>query len=167
MSEAKDIMDVLYATDRVVIGADGSLEFANGQHQDSNTYGLCTVALGLERSRGTDNPSTVLTVDRESEVDWATRVKNQRVLVFVHGFSNSFKDAVKKAACVKKDMPWEAPIVAFSWPSFGDGTKYIADETIYQLSLDAFTSTLGVLKVGALASSSLSSECTCITGCAF
>ena len=160
MSEAKDIVEVLYATDRVVIDTDGSLDFANGQHRAFNTYGVCSVALGPGRNRGTDNPSSVLTVETESDVSWVTRVKNKKVLVFVHGFNNSFKDAVQKAARVKLDMPWEGPIVAFSWPSFGDGSNYTGDEAIYQLSLVDFTNTLQVLQVGVRNFLSLYHRCT-------
>lgn len=150
-----DTVQVLYVTDRAVLETDGPLAFANGQEAPSNgqegpenTFGVCTVALGPDRNRGTDNPSMVTTVQQEPDTSWASRMKGQQVLVFVHGYNNSFEDAIKKAAQVKVDMPWKGPIVAFSWPSYGDAINYLGDEAMYQSSLQAFLQTLNVLQVG-------------------
>ena len=149
METAANTVRVLYATDRAALETDGPLAFANGEKGPMITFGDCTVTLGPGRKRGTDNPSIVTTVQKELDASWATRLKGQEVLMFVHGYNNSFEDAMKKAAQVKMDMPWKGPIVAFSWPSYGDAINYFGDEAIYQKSLSAFLDTLNVLQVGA------------------
>ena len=144
-----DTVQVLYATDRAALETNGPLAFANGQEGLHNTFGVCTVALGPGRNRGTDNPSFVTTVQKEPDTSWAARIEGQEVLIFVHGYNNSFEDAIKKAAQVKVDMPWNGPIIAFSWPSYGDAINYLGDEAMYQSSLPAFLQTLNLLQVGA------------------
>ena len=120
-------VQVLYVTDRAVLETDGPLAFAKGQEapDNHNTFGVCTVALGPDRNRGTDNPSMVTTVQQEPDTSWASRIKGQEVLVLVHGYNNSFEDAIKKAAQVKMDMPWKGLIVAFSWPSYGNAINFL------------------------------------------
>lgn len=139
---------VLYATDRAALQTDGALGFANGQMGPNTTFGVCTVALGPGRNRGTDNPSSIATVQQVPVESWATQIKGQEVLVFVHGYNNSFNDAIKKAAQIKVDMPWDGPSIAFSWPSYGDVVDYLGDEAMYGRSLPAFLQLLNVLQVG-------------------
>ena len=150
MAEAMNTVQVLYATDRAVVGTGVPLQFANGLKADADTitYGVCQVALQSESDMNTDTASNVTEVQQESDKSWATRIEGQQVLALVHGYNNSFTDAVQGAARVKAVMPWNGPIVAFSWPSYGDGTKYLADEATYQRSLPAFSETLDVLQVG-------------------
>ncbi len=53
---------------------------------------------------------------------------NRDVLVFLHGYNVSFKDAVLRAAQVAHDLDFAGTIVLFSWPSAGKARKYPADE---------------------------------------
>ncbi len=41
------------------------------------------------------------------------------LLLFVHGFNNSFFDASKRAASLKSDLALRRPVVLWSWPSTG------------------------------------------------
>ena len=143
------MVQVLYATDRLALQTNGPLEFTNGQRGLSTTFGDCTVVFGPGRRPGTDNPSSVTAMMREADTSWAARMQGQAVLLFVHGYNTSFEDAIKKAAQVKVDMPWDGPIVAFSWPSYGDTIDYSADEEMYEESVQTFLQTLEVLQVDA------------------
>jgi esterase/lipase superfamily enzyme len=49
------------------------------------------------------------------------------VLVFVHGYSTSFQDAVLKTAQIAFDANFPGKVVAFSWPSSGAFTGYDYD----------------------------------------
>ena len=106
------------------------------------------MALDPDRDPGTD--SCVTAVRQEPQASWAARMQGQTVILIVHGYNTHFEDAIKEAAQVKAGMRWEeGPIVAFSWPSYGDTIQYFSDENIYQGSISSFLATLEVLQVGA------------------
>ncbi|CAK0771235.1 hypothetical protein CVIRNUC_003847 [Coccomyxa viridis] len=142
-----DKVYVLYATDRLALQTDGGLRYANGQRGHETSFGNYIVTLAPGRDPGTDGRSSVTAVSPEADTSWAARTQGQAVLLFVHGYNTSFEDAIKKAAEVKADMPWEGPIVAFSWPSYGDVIDYTGDEDMYQESIPGFLHTLNVLQV--------------------
>lgn len=51
------------------------------------------------------------------------------VLLFVHGYKNTFAEAAMRAAQLAHDLAFPGPTVLFSWPSDGDALLgYIADE---------------------------------------
>lgn len=49
------------------------------------------------------------------------------VLLFVHGFNNSFSEAAQRAAQLAYDLAFPGPTVLFSWPSEGDVLSYARD----------------------------------------
>ena len=55
-------------------------------------------------------------------------VPTRNVLVFVHGFNVTLEAAVARAAQVAEDMPFDGPVIAFSWHSQGQTEAYLADE---------------------------------------
>jgi esterase/lipase superfamily enzyme len=57
----------------------------------------------------------------------ARRKNCDSVLVWVHGFDTGFRSAVLRAAQLGLDTQWRCPVVAFSWTSSGDRTRYDAD----------------------------------------
>jgi len=59
--------------------------------------------------------------------DLAT-TRSRNVLVFVHGFNNSFEDAAVRAAQVAADLNFDGTIVLFSWPSAASVTSYVRDQ---------------------------------------
>ena len=54
--------------------------------------------------------------------------------IFVHGFNNSFEDAVKRAAQIGYDLGLGQGIGLFSWPSKGNKRSYPADEATVEVS---------------------------------
>jgi len=56
-----------------------------------------------------------------------TELKDQPVLVYIHGYNNSFRAALERAAQVKKDLGWKGAMIAYSWPSLGSLPKYFDD----------------------------------------
>jgi esterase/lipase superfamily enzyme len=48
--------------------------------------------------------------------------EGRRALLYVHGFNNSFVDAVGTAALIKAQSKYQGPIFAFSWPSNGSSS---------------------------------------------
>jgi len=57
----------------------------------------------------------------------ATAVGQGQALVYVHGFNNSFEDALRRAGQVGYDLHFDGPIIAFSWPSKNSVLDYFAD----------------------------------------
>ena len=52
----------------------------------------------------------------------------RRVLIYLHGFNNSFDDAAIRAAQLGFDLRCSGLTAFYSWPSRGEGKKYVADE---------------------------------------
>jgi esterase/lipase superfamily enzyme len=65
----------------------------------------------------------------------AAKVKDHRhyrLLLFVHGFKNSFEDAVRRAITMAQDIKFDGIVLVWSWPSDGSLTAYMRDEEISQ-----------------------------------
>lgn len=61
------------------------------------------------------------------------------LLVYVHGYNNSFSDAALRAAQLVYDVkPGQSIAAMFSWPSRAEPQWYIADEDAVQVAIPAF-----------------------------
>ncbi|MBP0615676.1 alpha/beta hydrolase [Jiella sp. KSK16Y-1] len=72
-------------------------------------------------------------------IAWYDRVAGpkKRVLIFVHGFNNTYEDAVLRFAQISTDMPVDAAPVLFTWPSGGSVFDYLYDRDSANYSRDA------------------------------
>ena len=59
----------------------------------------------------------------------ATKAKNGRVLLYVHGFRESYLSNTESTVQIAKLTGFDGPIIQYSWPSQGALTKYAVDET--------------------------------------
>ncbi len=70
-----------------------------------------------------------------AESDWWAQVArdaqahNGRVLVYVHGFNESFRSSAQSTGQIARMTNFEGPVVHYSWPSLGSVTRYVVDET--------------------------------------
>ena len=66
------------------------------------------------------------------------------VMIYVHGFNNSFDQAVARAAQASMAMRFHGPVLAFSWPSAGSSwpSAYRRDEREAALSNNTFQKVL-------------------------
>jgi len=62
----------------------------------------------------------------------------QDILVFVHGYNNSFKDGVFRAAQLSHDLNFKGITCLFSWASKANIFSYTADETNIEWSIPHF-----------------------------
>jgi esterase/lipase superfamily enzyme len=69
----------------------------------------------------------------------------KRVLIFVHGYKNTFEDAVRRATTMAYDYSFDGPIVVWTWPSDGRGTSYPYDEDSTKWSAPHFLKFLKAL----------------------
>jgi esterase/lipase superfamily enzyme len=59
----------------------------------------------------------------------AAKAKNGRVLLYVHGFRESYLTNTESTVQIAKLTGFDGPIIQYSWPSQGALTKYAVDET--------------------------------------
>ncbi|MBV8705191.1 MAG: alpha/beta hydrolase [Acetobacteraceae bacterium] len=124
---------VFFATNRVVTGpADVLGSYSNGIVTPTDpaalTYGVAQVD-GIDVD--TNAQGTVTSLGDTNQGDFAAPVRSdlstagQNLLVFVHGFDNTFSDALTRGAFNREWMAASgipsaaATVIAFSWPSLG------------------------------------------------
>ena len=49
---------------------------------------------------------------------------NNPVVVFLHGYNNSFSDALRRAATIKNDIAGDGTVISYTWPSDGSVLGY-------------------------------------------
>ncbi len=62
-------------------------------------------------------------------IDALQRSGRSRVLLFIHGFNNTFDFAVRRAITTGLDIGFDGIILVWSWPSEGRAQAYMRDET--------------------------------------
>ncbi len=129
-------VSVFYATDRLAErGSAGDLEY--GPHRDYDPdeacdLGICQVQIRRQRNHDKTAPlpetsTRLVSVMSTSPLDYRRfyeRVREKmwyagknETFVFIHGFNNSFEDAVTRTAELWYDVGFEGPPIVFSWPS--------------------------------------------------
>jgi esterase/lipase superfamily enzyme len=139
------ISEVFYATNRKSVG--GKDHFGPTRQKEMN-YGVVNVSIPKEHLSGrVERPSSVFRLElkenkkKHFSIDkgWAlkqsefyctlsTRSNKRSLMLFIHGYNVSFKNAVFKAAQLKYDLNYEDPFVVFSWPSQSKVLGYAADK---------------------------------------
>jgi esterase/lipase superfamily enzyme len=144
---------VFYATDRNVISSSGKPLRFGGHRGDRIRYGTCIVTVPDDHRMGTlesrslwrfefrsdeakhvvFQKATEVTKDsffRELGTD-TSRIRSHGLLVFVHGFANSFVDAARRTAQLSVDLGSQWIPIMYAWPSRGKLSlkAYRHDET--------------------------------------
>jgi esterase/lipase superfamily enzyme len=131
--------------------------FTNGRAASVN-YARYRIAVppthkpgAIEWAKATPDPRTdFVTLDRaaldRAQFDQAV-VRDQRpakreVVVFVHGFNNSFQEALFRLVQIMADSNGRAVPVLFAWPSEAGVTGYIADKDAATASRDGLVDVL-------------------------
>jgi esterase/lipase superfamily enzyme len=80
----------------------------------------------------------------DKENSWFLHVaaKRRKVLIFVHGFNNTFEEAVYRFAQIVHDSRADAAPILFTWPSRGGLLEYLYDKDSATNSRDALESVL-------------------------
>ncbi|KQZ99496.1 hypothetical protein ASD64_14210 [Mesorhizobium sp. Root157] len=71
--------------------------------------------------------------------------RDERVLVFVHGFNNGFDDGIYRITQIAQDTNYTGTPVLFSWASSGKTTGYIYDKESANAARDDLEATLRML----------------------
>jgi esterase/lipase superfamily enzyme len=74
----------------------------------------------------------VMALDRDEWITAAATAGSDEALVFVHGYANTFDDALMRTAQIKWDLQYKGLVVLFSWPSKGEvlGYEYDRDSAL-------------------------------------
>jgi esterase/lipase superfamily enzyme len=151
----KNKYDVFFATNRNLILERGEPVDYGDQNVRSLNYGVCEVivpdghrmgSLGSPlwkrlKNRQDDRLRLDKIISLSDELFWKLlkdtagqmEIKEHPTL-FIHGFNNTFNDAVKRAAQIGYDLGIGQGIGLFSWASKGRSHKYSADEATVEVS---------------------------------
>lgn len=161
---------VFFATNRKDTGLMKVNEAFSKERTDSVSYGAVDVSVlhddrmndvespsvfRFERATNLDKFTVAGSLTKLSRNDWLNVIKRGAsqfgkpgVLLFVHGFDNTFVDAARRSAQLAYDLAFPGPTVFFSWPSEGGvfGLKeYLSDGRDAENSYPALRSVLSDL----------------------
>ena len=125
---------VYFATNRKVTNPQDAIhgytsDMVSPMQPDELTYGAAMVG-GIDLSK--DQQGTVISLSDVSKMDFSGPLKARmsatgtNLLIFIHGFDNSFSDAITRAAFNREWLAasrlpgTDTTVVAFSWPSLGE-----------------------------------------------
>lgn len=151
----KNKYDVFFSTNRAQVIERGELVGFTGNLSPEINYGVCEVVVPEGRRVGSlgsrlwkrllnrtdDRLRRETLIGLNDELFWsllretsaAMKVK-ERPTIFVHGFNNTFDQAVIRAAQIGYDLGLGQGISLFSWPSKGGVGSYSADEASSEAS---------------------------------
>lgn len=145
----KNRYDVFYGTNRRPIFERGALVNFDGSKNSDLSYGVCEVIVPEGHKIGSigspiwkrlfNKSDDRLRVDHNIALNQelffehlraaaARMAVREKPTIFIHGYNNSFDDAVLRAAQIGYDLGLGQGIGLFSWPSKGSFWKYSADE---------------------------------------
>jgi esterase/lipase superfamily enzyme len=165
--ERYSMVPVFYATDRDVISpAEAPTSYGAGRGELS--LGVARVSIPDDHRMGKierpriwklefrQNPAkhvVVWNLEPLSEEAFAARAKTaldgsatKEILLFVHGYNVTFKEAVERTAQLAFDLHFEGIPVLYSWPSEGSVPRYTVDENNVTWSRPRFVSFLRFLR---------------------
>ncbi|MEF8704680.1 MAG: alpha/beta hydrolase [Candidatus Accumulibacter sp. UW26] len=146
-----DWVRLYFATSRRATGADSAAQAFGKERSDRVSLGAVEVSIPFDhRWARLESPSLLRlewdanpqrhvvlapALTRLEAKDWQAEIARRAgafdkpgVLLFVHGYQNSFADAAKRAAQLAYDLAFTGPTVLFSWPSDGELLAYVRDE---------------------------------------
>lgn len=141
-SETAGKIDMLVATTRHLSGSPATL--FDGERSSKPHLSQISISIPRQREEGTvqwpkrlpPDPATDFTVTSVRQMEtvaqgraWLSQQRNDgRALVFIHGFNNTYGDAVFRLAQIVHDSGMRATPVLFTWPSRASITGYQYDK---------------------------------------
>tara|TARA_B100001250_G_scaffold72047_1_gene58456 strand:- start:1903 stop:3192 length:1290 start_codon:yes stop_codon:yes gene_type:complete len=90
----------------------------------------------------------------ESVISDINQFNNNDALIYIHGFNDSYEDAVIRAAQVSYDLGFSGPTFLFSWPARDSTTTYLGDveraqasEKHFEFMMEQILSTTAIDKI--------------------
>lgn len=148
------VVVVHYATDRQWVGGAKPADFFGAERGDGQlTYGVCEVSIPRDHRMGKmESPSLFTRPDPDKHVlllsimpkdrnifyaslrDSLKASRTNDVLIFIHGFGNTFEDSARRTAQLSYDLGFRGVPMMYAWPSKGrlSPAAYRADEDTFQ-----------------------------------
>lgn len=98
------------------------------------TYGRVDVAIPAQVITGSFKKNSTIPVDplivsprlelndfnQEALHELLAGASDDDVIIYVHGYNNTFEEALQRAAQLKHELKYEGSVIAFCWPSLGE-----------------------------------------------
>jgi esterase/lipase superfamily enzyme len=124
---------VVRAPKAEVVNRAGRLADAFGQLQKATGRQTNETDLSIHRLQATSSPADIAASVRD-RLSRAGRFPGQ-ALLYVHGYNNSFDEAVKRAAMIAFDLDFDGATFVFTWPSLQRSWLYGADRKRARLAV--------------------------------
>ena len=158
---------VLYGTNRTPLQKSNKLTYT-GTRDHNLHLGYCNISIPLKHEMGQiERPSWFNKLFfNESPAKYFTILSNEQIeatnfmdllrqklgqsdekdtLLFIHGFNVEFNEAMMRAAQLGYDLNFKGGVAAFSWPSLGMISGYIADSDSANYSRDYLSAFIKLL----------------------
>ena len=148
-SRQLNLVEVYFATGRRTTGDPSAKRSFGTDRADELTFGAVQVLIPTDHKmanlespfldiRWSKNPNLYIALQDPYRTlpvqNWRTEVAARAnalgrpgVLLFIHGYKNTFEDAALRAGQLAYDLAFAGPVVLFSWPSQGKLADYDAD----------------------------------------
>ncbi|QDU53439.1 Alpha/beta hydrolase family protein [Gimesia panareensis] len=121
----------------------GKIQISRKNHSDLKSKVIQTIWQGSPSPEGQVEINSLAAIPEvnffEDLNQMIARSPQKDVLLFVHGFNVNFPSAVKRAAQIANELPFNGAVVCYSWPSQGGVEKYLLDGQVAQASVDPMT----------------------------
>jgi esterase/lipase superfamily enzyme len=97
----------------------GRIDRAGGRQTDE-------LALAVHRVAVSTDDGQAAIAGAGQRLDRSVRFPGQ-MLLYVHGYNNSFDDALRRTAMIAYDLDFDGPIIAFAWPARSGLSAYLGD----------------------------------------
>jgi esterase/lipase superfamily enzyme len=156
-------IEVEFATNRAAAGVQPAMIVFTGERGQKLLFGRALVTVPFKHRPGTvelpawynvfgPDKAKHFTIESEkllSAGDWeaalraaTARTGRNAVLLFVHGYKNSFEDALFRTAQIAYDVKFKGAVAMFSWPSINRVTGYTIDNNNAEYSIPDFEAAL-------------------------
>ncbi len=147
------IVDILYGTDRKIDPIEDWEHYYTGE-RDKLQFGIAQVSIPKKHEFGEmERPNKYLFWQREKIGEHVVVVKledinkkefsqflesklsnveEKDILIFIHGFNVTFASAIRRTAQLSYDLQFKGVPVTYSWPSAGETSEYMKDESSVQ-----------------------------------
>jgi esterase/lipase superfamily enzyme len=149
---------IWFATNRKVVAADSGRSSHGPDLSNEVSYGVCTVSVPVQNHRKGNletpswwtkrNPDKHFIIETKDSFDkkkFIQQLGQKDILLFVHGFNNSFDDAIFRTAQLQHDLNFAGQSIAFSWPSAGEMSAYESDQRHADQSVAALVEVIASL----------------------
>lgn len=158
-------VSILFATDRKAADlSKPETAFSSLRELNGHTFGRADIDLRAGRKLGDSlgQVSRIMSIEEVNPIDFLEYIKNKKkdIIVFVHGYNNSFTDSIRRGATIQEDIAGDAILISYTWPSDGELLSYGYDESStdtadqnFKLFLNMLTTEIGSARISVVAHS--------------